>query len=549
MELLPKTSEEFNLEQIQILKIVAGGANLAEVLEKIVQLIEKNSPGLCSIILIDQETKRIKYEAAPHLPKPFIEAIENCKIGPMEGSCGAAAYLGERVFIPDIATHPNWDKYRQYALPFGLRSCWSSPIFSPTKQVLGTFAVYYKEVRNPEGYELAQVESATSLASVAIMKEQADLTLKRSEARYRQILETANEGIITLDLNTCVTFANRRALDLLGYKSKDLLGKSAFVFIDNSAQTQVQGMFERRRKGVSEQNEVLLKTKNGQDLWTIISSSPIRNDKGEISGMLGMITDITLRKQTEEMIAATLRIESLGTLAGGIAHDFNNLLTTIVGNITLAQRSLDEQDKAQKYLVTAKIACTRAADLTSRILSFGKSVRKSKQSLDLQAVTEETLQLLKSNLPKNIELDVRYEADLPSINADPSQIHQIIMNLCTNAIRAMGPQGKLKIALSRVSLYRPFVTQTRELPPGCYILLSVSDTGSGMTPNTLKRIFDPFFTTSPPGLGSGLGLFVVHKIVRESHGGIAITSKIGEGSRFDIYFPCEQKEKEIGYQI
>jgi len=294
--------EAFNLEQIHILERIAVGAPLKEVLERIVLLIEQQGDGLGSILLLDREQGRVVHGAAPNLPGEFSRAIEGAHIGPQAGSCGTAAYRGERVIVRDIETHPYWKDYRQFALPHGLRACWSSPIFSPAREVLGTFAVYYPEPREPKEDELHWVDSATHLAAIAIMKNQGELALRRSEARYRQILETTHEGVISLDIDAKVKFANRRAGEMLGYGSSELLGRNVSELLDPSERRKVEAMLARRRRGMSDQYEVHMRTREGRDLWVIIASSAVVDESGEVAGMLGMLTDITHRKQTEVVL-------------------------------------------------------------------------------------------------------------------------------------------------------------------------------------------------------------------------------------------------------
>jgi PAS domain S-box-containing protein len=298
------TREDLNLGQIGILERVAEGAPLGEALEGIVRLIEGSDDGsICSILLLDRDSGTLRHIAAPNLPPEYLAAIDGSRIGPTAGSCGAAAFRGERVVVEDIATHPFWADYREYALRAGLRSCWSSPIFSPAHEVLGTFAVYHREPRTPTPGELEAVDSATHLAALALTRDRETNALRRSEARYRQLLETTLEGAITLDADGRVTYANRRAGELLGRVPTQLLGRPVFDLVHPSERERLMGMLSRRSRGLSDQVELRMNVDGGGERWAIVAASPILDDSGAVVGSLGLLTDITKRKRAEQALA------------------------------------------------------------------------------------------------------------------------------------------------------------------------------------------------------------------------------------------------------
>lgn len=656
-----RKAQKFATAQTEILESIASGDPLAKCLESIVRLIEVQIKGsVCSILLLDREQRVIRHGASLNLPNEYVKVIDGSGVGPEEGSCGAAAFSGERVIVGDIATHPNWAKYREAALASDLKACWSSPIFSPFREVLGTFAVYYREIRRPTDEEMGWVDDATHLAAIAIMREHHSIALRQSESRYRQLLETTHQGVITIDLDGRITFANRRALDLMGVGSQEFWGRRIFEFVHPSELSRIEQMFERRRSGISDQYELRFRPPSGRDLWVIIDSSPIENDAGDIIGMLGMLTDITERKRYEEKIAEqaalldhahdaillrtidgivrywnqgatrlygwsaseaigkhvtelhyrtvaafgeaqrrvlaegewngeitqrdkqgrdiivdaswtlvrdregkpqsilaintditekrrqqaqlalSQRMESLGTLAGGIAHDFNNILTAIMGNLEYVRMSLQPGHRAHAKAAIALAACSRAEELVKRILAFSRPHEPNRVSVRLQNVVEEVLVLLRSTLPAMIELRTVWGSNVPATLADASQIHQILMNLATNAAQAMGDQGTLTIRLEGVLLENTLTGAFSQVPPGRYARLTVEDTGSGMDQAIIARMFDPFFTTKGPGQGTGLGLYAVQSIIKDHGGAAVIDSEIGRGTKFHIYFPEEK---------
>ncbi len=911
----------FEAEHVRILERLASGAPLSEVLERIVRLFERHSEGLCSIVLLDRVQGRIHHAAAPSLPPSFVHAIDGAPIGPKAGSCGAAAYWGERVIVRDIATHPYWVDYEQLALPVGLRACWSSPIFSSTREVLGTFAVYYREPREPTRREIQMVDSATHLAALAIMRAEDERSLRLSERRYRQLLETSHEGVVMLDLEGHVGFVNPRAAHMLGYQPDQIVGRHLNQLLHPSEREPIAALLTRGKQAISQQHDVRMRGAGGHDCWTIVAASSIVNETAEVTGMLCMLTDIGERKRAEEELsrseaelraifegaamgvaltdastrivqsnpvlermlgygpeelagktllalthpsdlnalkekkrlldagnressqiesrlltklgaavwaritvsplpagglswpsivvmleviseskrleaavrseerlraliyesvsdviyylavealgryrflsvnpafcvatglsmgqvsgrlleevipaesrplvsahyqraiqarrtvrweevstypsgtkygevsitpifdaegvctnlvgavrditerkhadakiaeqAALLdrardaivqrgmdhavrfwndgavrlyghsreealgrpitsllyrdtsafenaqrqllvngawsgelvhyrkdgqalvvesswtllrdqagrpesvlaihtdvtekkklqaqlglaqRMESLGTLAGGIAHDFNNILGAITGYLTLAMEELPKEHAARELLEVVQEASRRALDLVEQILTFSRRREPRRVRILLQPVIDEALRLLRASLPAMMEIRAHYEPETFSVLADASQIHQIVMNLGTNAAHAVRERGTLEVNLASVTLHERLVGVASEAGPGRYARLCVRDDGAGMDAATLSRVFEPFFTTKPPGEGTGLGLSVVLGIVKEHGGALTVASAPGIGTTFEIYLPEAQVRSEV----
>jgi PAS domain S-box-containing protein len=911
--------KEFDAEQLGILEQVSSGAALGAILERIVLLIERFKFGLCTILLIDPKSGTIWHGAAPSLPSSFIGAIDGQRIGPTAGSCGAAAYSGETVFVHDIASHPFWEDWRALALPLGLRACWSSPILSPEREVLGTFAVYYREPRHPSPLELARVASATHLAAVAIARERNARLLRGSEQRERQLLETSFEGVLMLDLDGRITFANERAATMLGFARSELPGRCFADLTHPSERSRVAEALDSRKGGSSGQYELRMRTSAGGDLWTIVAGSAVLGASGEVVGTLKMITDIsermlaeralqqselelrtifestvmgvalvdassrpvrynsalarisgygfeelrqtplmslvhpddletvaqierafdrgernepsrelrlvrksgeviwvrahaspftsdartalqgvvvvddvseskrleqalraeerllaliyqhvtdvvcylavepdqryrfvsvnrafcltlavephevigklledvlwmvplesvrahygqaieqrssvrweeagyfathteyaeviatpvfdrsgrctnlvitsrsiTERKRAEAKIAEqaalldrardaimvrsldhvvrywnesaerlygyrreeaesrsvlsliygetgafeeaerkllergeftgelrqrtksgreivvdsswTLlrddagrpesvlvinsdvtekkklelqvmlaqRMEGLGTLAGGIAHDFNNILAAIRGYLELTLIALPEQSSARRSLEIVRSATDRAVELVKRILAFSRHQAAQREPCMLDGVVQEVVQLLRATLPRSIEIEADFAAGGFEVLADPSQIHQIVMNLGTNAAHALQNRGTIYLRLAPIELHEPLIGVSSNVAPGFYMRLTVADDGCGIAPEIIDRIFDPFFTTKGAGVGTGLGLSVVLGIVKDHAGTLCVSSAPGRGTAFDIYLPMATPTK------
>ena len=253
------------------------------------------------------------------------------------------------------------------------------------------------------------------------------------------------------------------------------------------------------------------------------------------------------RTRLETQLRQAQKMEAVGTLAGGIAHDFNNILTGILGNTELIRYDLPTDHPAQEFLNELLRATHRAKDLVAQILTFSRQKEQKRVVVQLWPIVREALKLLRASLPSTIEIRSQSCTNCPAVLADPTQIHQVVMNLCTNAAHAMEEKGgRLDVALSVVNVDQEMAGADPQLHEGCYVRLSVCDTGHGMDTATLERIFDPFFTTKPPGQGTGLGLAVVHGIVRNHEGGITVYSQPGEGAAFHLYFPAVERESYDG---
>ncbi|MGC4089273.1 MAG: PAS domain S-box protein [Polyangiaceae bacterium] len=780
-------ARSFERGQREIIQHIAKGSPLPETLERIVRLVEAQAEGmLCSVVLLDAE-RRLLPMAGPSLPGEFLRAIAGLPIGPNEGSCGAAMARREPVFVRDIATHEYWVKYRDLALTCGLRASWSTPILSGEGDVLGAFAMYFREPRDPSQREYSWIEQASYLAAIAVLRDRTEQALRATESRYRQIVDTAYEGVWSFDTQGKTSFVNARAAELLGASVDEASSKSLFDFMGPQSPDAREQLLQRLRS-VSEQHELRLTRQDGSELWVLVASSPLNDAAGQAVGVLGMLTDITAlkraeatlrqnelelrtivdyaaigialvdgegrprrsnpalqrmlgysdaelqrmsftefthpddvdadvafyarllkgeiksyqfekryirrdssvmwgrltvslvhegklcigmvedvteqklaeerissqaalldqandailvrscdgtieywnqgaerlygwsrteaigrnvsevmyrdragfdaaqaelltkeawngelsqvtrsgrelvvearwtlirdaqgnpqrvlgintditeKKQLEAQVFAAQRMESLGTLAGGIAHDFNNILAAILANISLAVEDVGPEHPAQLALTEINDASLRAAALVRQILTFSRRRAPERRVMRAEGVVEEALKLLRATLPASVSIETDFASDAPEVFADATQVHQVVMNLGTNAAHAMRERGGvLRVACTHVSLSEELPIALGRLRRGRYARLSVEDSGAGMSDDTLQRIFDPFFTTKGPGEGTGLGLSVVLGVMRAHEGGVVVTSALGHGSRFDLYFPVARGASE-----
>lgn len=279
--------------------------------------------------------------------------------------------------------------------------------------------------------------------------------------------------------------------------------------------------------------------------WIAASGRVERDAAGRMTRVTGACMDITAHKRTEEAQRHSQKIEALGTLAGGIAHDFNNLLLAIAGNTRLAMADLPQDHIVRRNLAEIDKASARATNLVQQILAFSHQTEPRREIIQLRPTIEEALRLLRATLSAMIEIKSEFAGNAPAVDADSTQIHQIIMNLITNAAHAIGDEaGTVNVSLDGMTVESGHADISGELRPGVYARICVADTGCGMDKATLERIFDPFFTTKPVGQGTGLGLSVVHGIVRSHEGVITVDSEPAQGTIFRLYFPAATRPGE-----
>jgi signal transduction histidine kinase/CheY-like chemotaxis protein len=295
--------------------------------------------------------------------------------------------------------------------------------------------------------------------------------------------------------------------------------------------------------------ETTAPTENGV-MHLEVTASPVKDAAGNVVAGIESVRDITAQKTLEERLRQSQKMEAMGTLAGGIAHDFNNLLTPILGYSELALTRLSPNDPLAVDLQQISKAAGRAKDLVGQILAFSRRAPHEKKPFRPNLAVQEALTLLRAVLPATIEIREEISSDCGAVLADPTQLHQIIMNLCTNASHAMRHSGGvLGVSLARVDIGDDGRMSASELAPGSYVLLEISDTGCGMEQKTLTHIFEPYFTTKAKSEGSGLGLSVVHGIVKSYQGHIAVSSEPGKGTRFQVYLPRLEKTPSLAEAV
>ncbi|NOX33500.1 MAG: PAS domain S-box protein [Deltaproteobacteria bacterium] len=372
-----------------------------------------------------------------------------------------------------------------------------------------------------------------------------------NEERYRTILDNRNIGYFEVDLDGNLTFFNDALCDLMEYSPDELMGVNYKFYTDRQTSKRIESRYtdiiETGRPLKIFEYPVL--KKSGASLFVETSVSLIKDPKDQAIGFRGLIIDITDRKLAEKekkKLESELRqahkMEAIGTLAGGIAHDFNNILSGILGYSQLAEMNIENPVKTKGHIRQIQKGAKRAAGLIQQILTFSRQTEHEKHLLNISIVVKEALKLLRSSIPSSIEIKENIFSDAVVL-ADPTQIHQVIMNLCTNAYHAMRTRGGiLTVGLNEITISDQESIPDLNILSGKYLKLDISDTGHGMDKETLGKIFDPYFSTKEVGEGTGLGLALVYGIV-EDHGGYVKASSVpGKGSQFHVFFPIKEKK-------
>jgi PAS domain S-box-containing protein len=376
-------------------------------------------------------------------------------------------------------------------------------------------------------------------------RKKADKAVKESEGRYRTLFEDSKDAIYIILREGMFVDVNQAMLDLFGYTRDEMMGMSILDIYNNpNDRSVVINILDK--KGSLKDYPVKFKSRDGTEILCVLTAT-VKRENDRIIGYQGIIRDMTEQKKLEAQLQQAQKMEAIGTLAGGIAHDFNNILGAIIGYTEIADLQVPEDNKAKESLKEVLKAGRRARDLVKQILAFSRKGEQERIPIQISPIVKEALKLLRSSLPTTIEIRQDIKSDTGIVEADPTQIHQIMMNLCTNASHAMRENGGiLEVGIRNVEVGSwDSESGYLDMTPGPYLLLSISDTGQGMTPEVLERILEPYYTTKEKGEGTGLGLSVVHGIVKNYGGTITAYSEPGKGSTFHVYLPVIQEKAEF----
>jgi PAS domain S-box-containing protein len=370
---------------------------------------------------------------------------------------------------------------------------------------------------------------------------------KRAEAHRDALLhrlqlhvERMPLAYVLFDADLRIRDWNPAAEQIFGYRKDEVLGLGPPFeqLVPESSRALVEEAARSSRAGDMSAHQVFdNRTKDGRVITCQWFNTPLAGEDGHFEGVLSLAQDITERRSLEEQLRQAQKLDAIGQLAGGVAHDFNNLLTIIIGYSEMLQRLLRPEDPARQLVDEIRKAGDRSASLTRQLLAFSRRQVLAPKVLSLNEVVRDTEKMLHRVIGEDLQLATFLDAELGPVRADPGQVQQVLLNLAVNARDAMPQGGQLTIETRNVELDAAYAQTHPGVAPGPYVLLSVSDTGTGMSEEVRRRIFEPFFTTKGPGKGTGLGLAVVHGIVQQSEGHIAVQSVVGAGTTFHIYLP------------
>ncbi|KAA3663482.1 MAG: response regulator [Calditrichaeota bacterium] len=365
--------------------------------------------------------------------------------------------------------------------------------------------------------------------------------LASTEQKLQEMFNQSRDIIFICSAKWDFLDINPAGLDIFGFEVKEKIFKKNFLLhlVENESERD-KLRANIVQNGYIQNADVIVNSNSGSKVYLILSAYAVKDDNGEMTEIRCILKDVTERQQLTEQLGRAKRMESIGVLAGGIAHDFNNILSVIIGYADISLAEVAKESMLYKNIKAINDAAFRAKDLVRQILSFSRKKADEIKPVKVDSIVKEALKFLRSSIPSSIELISNIDKNIPHVLANPSQIHQVIMNLGTNAYQAIGEHvGKIHIELSCVE---PSWDQNFNLKDGQYVMLKIKDSGNGMDPITLDKIFDPFFTTKPVGKGTGLGLSAVHGIIHSIGGTIQVTSEINVGSTFHVYLPVAKAE-------
>ena len=416
---------------------------------------------------------------------------------------------------------------------------WLGVLLRTPVEKIGVLVV--RDYDHDNAYTQRDVEFLTSVGgqiALAIERKRAEEALRANEARLRVLIEQLPAVLWTVDKNLHFTSVMGAGLARLGLKQNQLVGMALSEYFETSDRTFVP-VAAHHRAVLGEPVTFHLEWKGGSYACHV---EPLRDSANQLQGAICMALDVTDRKQLEEQFRQAQKMEAVGRLAGGIAHDFNNLLMVIQGYADLLTDRLPAGDSLRRNAEQIRTAAQRASSLTRQLLAFSRKQIMEPKVLNIQTVVADMEKILRRLIGEDIDLETSYAPDLGLVKADRSQIEQVIMNLAVNARDAMPDGGRLTIETSNVEFDASRSHPPAVLAPGKYVMIAVTDNGSGMDAETKARIFEPFFTTKEQGKGTGLGLATVYGVVKQSGGYVWVYSEPGHGTTFKIYLPKIEEE-------
>ena len=530
-----RREETLRAGQHQVLELIATGAPLPAVLDSIVGLVEKEAEGMaCTVLLLAEDGATVQHGAAPSMPEGYLQALKGLSIGPKAGSCGTAMHRGEPVIVVDVQTDPLWEDYRDLAARFGFRACWSTPIFSPGRKVLGSLAMYYSQPRAPREDERQLIDVAADIARIAIEQRRAYQALEHSEARTRAILRAIPDWMFLTTLDGVILDFHAQDASKLYATPAAFLGRTVRDVLPPSVAHALAETFARAV--ATNEPEKVEYTLDIGGRHGIFEAVVVTCDGDKI---LSMVRDITDRKRAEleadshrRELAHLGRVATLVELSGTLAHELSQPLTAVLSNAQAARRLLDcdppDMDQVRAALDDIIRNDKRAGSVIEHLRSLLRKGDSTRQPVDLNEVVRETLNLAVGELLSRRVTVTRALADaIPPVQADRVQLQQVVLNLVMNACDAMDgtPAAERRLVVATAN-------------GDGFVRLAVTDGGPGIPEGQLERVFEPFVTFRDRGLG--LGLAISRSIVTDHGGSIRAENNPEGGATFHCALPVLQ---------
>jgi PAS domain S-box-containing protein len=400
--------------------------------------------------------------------------------------------------------------------------------------------LYSYPIRNAEGGKISGV--AEFVRDITKHKQ-----AEEDRERLMSAIEQAAETIVITDSEGAIQYVNPAFERITGYTRLEAMGENPRLLKSGEHDdTFYRDMWTTLLQGEVWSGHLISKKKDGSLFEEEATISPVKNNKGQITNFVAVKRDVSREVSLERQLLQAMKMEAIGNLAGGIAHDFNNILTAIMGYSELAKLDIPADGKAIKDIDEVLKAGRRATDLVQQILTFSRKSDQRLKPIEPHVIIKEALKMLRASLPSTITIQEDIDSQCGKVMADSTNIHQIIVNLCTNSLHAMeNEKGVLGISLYRKEISDEEIVGEPDVSSGPFIVLQVSDTGHGMHQKTIERIFDPYYTSKEVGKGTGLGLAVIHGVVKNYHGFIRIESELGKGTTFYVHIPVLQKDTSI----
>ena len=438
--------------------------------------------------------------------------------------------------LAQARTNPDMDRF---IVVSGDQHTFVGKIICRQQEAVGIICLFFERIYQPSDADRRLLSILAAALGAEENRKRTDDELRAMDGRYRQIIQTANEGIWVTDELDNLTFVNKRLADLIGYGEDELLKQPVRTFIEPVDLPDHDFKLLLGKRGQFCQFERRLRRKDGSELLVWVSGSPLFDDVGHYRGSFAMLTDLTERRQLESQLRQAQKLDSVGQLAGGVAHDFNNILAAIMMHLSLLHQNPNLDQDTTDALKELESEAKRAANLTRQLLMFSRRSVMQMRIMDVNEVVRNLFKMLRRLLGEHIVITFDEAKDLPLVEGDTGMLEQVLLNLAVNARDAMPKGGNLAISTTLSDIDAERAKQNSERRVGQFVCLAVADTGMGMDDAIIKRIFEPFFTTKEIGKGTGLGLPTAYGIVKQHQGWVEVTSRPGQGSTFNVFLPAK----------